>query len=88
MNIFIGNLNFHINDDDLKQLFSPFGEVVSSRIILDQETGKSRGFGFVKMLLEEDAQAAIKKLEGFNLEGRYISVTVARPKSKKGRNIF
>ncbi|RFM30142.1 RNA recognition motif domain-containing protein [Deminuibacter soli] len=88
MNIFIHNLNFHISQDDLKQLFSPFGEVVSSRIILDKETGKSRGFGFVEMLREEDGQTAITSLEGFNLEGRFISVTVARPKNKKGKNIF
>ncbi len=87
MNIFISNLSFHTNDEDLRQLFSPFGEVVSSKLVFDRETGKSRGFGFVEMPKNEEGQKAIDALEGKNIEGRYISVSVARPK-RRSNNIF
>lgn len=82
MNLYVSNLGFHVNDDDLMNLFSAYGTVTSAKVITDRETGKSRGFGFVEMPVDEEAKKAISGLEGKEVEGRNISVSVARPKTE------
>jgi RNA recognition motif-containing protein len=84
MNLYVSNLGFHVNDDDLMNLFSAYGTVTSAKVITDRETGKSRGFGFVEMQSDDEGKKAISGLEGKELEGRNISVSVARPKTDKG----
>lgn len=81
--LFVGSLPFKMSSDDLQQLFAEFGEVVSAKIINDRETGRSRGFGFVEFENDDDAQAAIKKLNGKDVEGRALTVNVARPKEER-----
>ena len=82
MNIYVSNLGFHVGDQDLKDLFAAYGEVTSAKVITDRETNRSRGFGFVEMPNESEGQEAIKKLNGASVEGRPISVNVAKPKEK------
>lgn len=82
MNIYVSNLGFHVGDDDLKGFFSAHGEVSSAKVIMDRETNKSKGFGFVEMPNTEEGEAAIKKLNGSTIEGRSISVNIARPKER------
>ena len=89
MNIFISNLNFNVNDEELKGLFEPFGEVLSSKVITDKITGRSRGFGFVEMTDETEGKTAIDKLNGSEFKGRELNVSVARPREDSGnRNNF
>jgi len=87
MNLYVSNLGFQVNDDDLMKLFTPYGQVTSAKVILDRETGRSRGFGFVEMPVDEEARKAIKELEGKPVEGRSLSVSEARPKTDN-RNSF
>ena len=77
MNIFVSSLSFKAKKEDLIELFAPFGEVLSARIILNKETRRSRGYGFVEMANEEEALAAIKALNGIEHMGRTINVAVA-----------
>ena len=84
MNIYVSNLSFNVQDEDLRAFFTPFGEVTSAKIISDRETGVSRGFGFVEMSDDTAAKKAITDLNGGTVEGRTISVTEARPKDKSG----
>ncbi|VBB44840.1 putative RNA-binding protein RbpF [uncultured Paludibacter sp.] len=86
MNIYISNVNFSTTSESLQELFSGFGEVTSANIIKDRETGRSRGFGFVEMPNDEEAQAAIEKLNETEFEGKTISVSVARPKTERRDN--
>jgi RNA recognition motif-containing protein len=79
-NLFIGSLAFATNDDGLKAHFEQVGPVVSARVVTDRETGRSRGFGFVEFENDEDNQKAIDQLNGKELDGRPINVSVARPK--------
>lgn len=79
-NLFIGSLAFATNDDGLKAHFEQIGPVVSARVVTDRETGRSRGFGFVEFENDEDNQKAIDQLNGKELDGRPINVSVARPK--------
>jgi len=79
-NLFVGSLPFTVTDDALGQLFAQFGTVVSANIIKDRYSGRSRGFGFVEMGSDEEAAAAIEKLNNYNLEGRNIVVKEALPK--------
>jgi len=88
MNLYVSNLGFHVSDDDLRNLFVAYGNVSSAKVITDRETGRSRGFGFVEMSVDEDAKKAMKELEGKEIEGRTISVTVARPKTDNRSNSF
>jgi RNA recognition motif-containing protein len=90
MNIYVSNLSFHTSEDDLKDLFSKFGKVSSARIILDRETNRSRGFAFVEMPSQEEGDAALKGLNGKDVGGRALSVSVAREKENRGgeRNSF
>ena len=83
MNMYVSNLSFHTNDDDLRKLFEQFGAVASAKVISDRETGRSRGFGFVEMDSEEEGNAAIKGLNSKEIEGRAMSVTIAREKSDR-----
>ncbi|PZR24357.1 MAG: RNA-binding protein [Citrobacter freundii] len=83
MNLYVSNLGFHVRDEELKQLFDPFGQVSSAKVIIDRETGRSRGFGFVEMPSEEEGKKAIASLNNREVEGRNISVTVAREKEPK-----
>lgn len=82
--MYVSNLGFHTTDDDLRKLFEPFGNVSSAKVITDRETGRSRGFGFVEMGSSTEAGEAMSKLNGKDVEGRSISVTVAREKENRG----
>ena len=84
--MYVSNLSFHTNDESLRSLFSPFGNVTSAKVIADRETGKSRGFGFVEMGDANEAQAAIKGLNQKEVEGRAMSVSVAREKAPRADN--
>lgn len=83
MNMYVSNLGFHTTDDDLRKLFEEFGQVSSAKVITDRETGRSRGFGFVEMKSNTEANAAMDKLNGKDVEGRTISVTVARERESR-----
>jgi RNA recognition motif-containing protein len=86
MNMYVSNLSFHTNEEALKTLFSQFGNVTSAKVIADRETGRSRGFGFVEMDVVAEAQAAMKGLNNKEIEGRAMSVTVAKEKSDRSDN--
>ncbi|HEV7783374.1 MAG TPA: RNA-binding protein [Chitinophagaceae bacterium] len=86
MNMYVSNLSFHTGEDDLRKLFEGFGAVSSAKIITDRETGRSRGFGFVEMGSEEEGNAAMKALNNKEIEGRAMSVTVAREKAPRSDN--
>jgi len=88
MNMFVSNLSFHTNDEDLRNLFKEFGEVSSAKVITDRETGRSRGFGFVEMPDEAAAKQAMQGMEGKEIEGRMLSVSVAKEKEERSRNSF
>jgi len=83
MNIYIANLSYAVNDDDLKELFQEYGEVSSAHVITDRETGKSRGFGFVEMPNDAEALKAIKELNGVEYDGKVITVNTAKPKTER-----
>ncbi len=82
MNIFVSSLSFSITDGDLKQLFESYGNVSSAKVIMDRDTNRSKGFGFVEMPGDEEGHKAIKQLDGSRLDGRSINVSVARPKAE------
>lgn len=89
MNMYVSNLGFHVTDEELRKLFAEFGTVTSAKVITDRETGRSRGFGFVEMESEKDGNEAMKKLNQKEIEGRALSVTVARekaPRNNSGNN--
>jgi RNA recognition motif-containing protein len=86
MNIYVSNLSFNIQDEDLRQFFAPYGEVTSAQIINDRETGRSRGFGFVEMADEEASKKAIAELNGTSVDNRTITVSEAKPRESKPRN--
>ncbi len=81
--LYVGSLPYSLTEDELKEIFLPFGPVVSSRIITDKMTGKSKGFGFVEMEMPEDAQKAIEAIHGAELHGRTLIVNIAHPEQKK-----
>jgi cold-inducible RNA-binding protein len=80
-NIFVGNLSFNTSEDELRQLFEPFGQVDRVSILTDRDTGRSRGFGFVEMANNEEGDKAINALNGSQSGGRTLNVNEARPKS-------
>ncbi len=81
--LYVGGLPYEITDDRLQEIFSAHGTVESARVITDRETGRSRGFGFVEMSSQEEAQQAIDKLNGTDLEGRSLAVNEAKPKEQR-----
>src|ERR1700734_720323 len=83
MNIYVSNLSFNVTDEDLQDYFAEYGEVSSAKVIMDRETGKSRGFAFVEMSDDEAAQKAIQELDGASVDGRTIGVSVAKPREDR-----
>ena len=83
MNIYVANLSFAVQDEDLREFFAPYGEVTSAKVIMDKVSGRSRGFGFVEMADDESARKAIAELDGATVEGRAIKVNEAKPKEDK-----
>jgi RNA recognition motif-containing protein len=83
MNIYVSNLSFNVEDDDLRGFFEEYGEVTSAKVITDKMTQRSRGFGFVEMTDSAAAEKAISELDGASVQGRNIRVTVAKPKEER-----
>ena len=86
MNIYVSNLSFNVQDEDLKDYFQDYGEVTSAKVITDKFTNRSRGFGFVEMSDDAAAEKAIKELNGATVDGRTMSVTVAKPREERSNN--
>ena len=82
--LYVGNLSYDMTDSDLSNLFSAHGSVRSAQVIMDRDTGRSKGFGFVEMESDEQAQAAIAALSGKEVNGRALTVNVARPREERG----
>lgn len=81
-NLYVGNLTFNTTSSDLENLFAPHGEVTKAQVITDRDSGRSRGFGFVEMGSAEAAQTAIQALNGASIDGRQLTVNVARERSR------
>ena len=84
MNIYVSNLSFHTTDEDLKNMFGKFGVVTSAKVIIDKVTERSRGFGFVEMSSEQEGKEAMLGLNNKEIEGRAISVSVAKEREERG----
>src|SRR5437763_13496993 len=82
--LYVGNLTFGVTDSDLQKMFEPHGTVQSAQVIVDRDTGRSKGFGFVEMGSDAEAQAAITALNGKEMDGRTLTVNEARPKTEGG----
>lgn len=82
--LFVGNLGYNVTKNDLEQMFSAHGAVISAQVITDRESGRSKGFGFVEMSSDKEAQAAIAALNGKNVDGRDLTVNEARPQESRG----
>ncbi len=82
--IYVGNLSYQTTGEDLEQLFASSGEVTSASIVMDRDTGRSRGFGFVEMANREDGESAIESLNGTEYQGRNLTVNEARPREERG----
>jgi cold-inducible RNA-binding protein len=82
--LYVGNLTYETTDSDLQNLFSPHGAVQSAQVIMDRETGRSKGFGFVEMDKGDEAQKAINALNGHEINGRALTVNEARPRESRG----
>jgi RNA recognition motif-containing protein len=85
MNIYVGNLSYQTTEDDLRQAFEAYGQVASSTIIRDKQSGESRGFGFVEMPVQSEGMAAINGLNETELQGRRVRVSEARPQQDRDR---
>lgn len=83
MNIYVSNLSFNVQDEDLREFFAPYGEVTSAKVITDRTTNQSRGFGFIEMPDETASKKAIAELDGATVENRTIKVNEARPKEER-----
>ena len=83
MNIYVGNLSYTLSESELRDAFADFGEVSSVKVLMDRETGRSRGFGFVEMPNQSEGEAAIAQLNGKDLGGRALRVNEARPKERR-----
>ncbi len=81
--LYVGNLAYSVRDESLQEAFSQFGTVISAKVMMDRETGRSKGFGFVEMSTDDEAQSAINGMNGQALEGRAIVVNVARPREDR-----
>ncbi|MBU1298154.1 MAG: RNA-binding protein [Bacteroidetes bacterium] len=86
MNIFVGNLSREVSGDDLRQAFEAFGKVTSAKIIKDMFSGESKGFGFIEMPVNAEAQAAISGMNGKEMNGKVLNVNEARPRTDDGRS--
>jgi RNA recognition motif-containing protein len=82
--LYVGNLTYGVTDSALEQMFAAHGTVESAQVIMDRDTGRSKGFGFVEMKTDQEAQAAIAALNGKEMEGRSLTVNEARPKAEGG----
>jgi RNA recognition motif-containing protein len=82
--LYVGNLSFNTTDQDLASLFADFGSVTSAQVVLDRDTGRSRGFGFVEMATEDEAQKAIGATNGKSVDGRPLTVNISRPRESSG----
>jgi RNA recognition motif-containing protein len=83
--LYVGNLSYSTSSSDLQQLFTPYGTVQSAEVIADRETGRSKGFGFVQMGSDEEAQAAIAAMNGQQVDGRALTVNEAKPREDRPR---
>jgi RNA recognition motif-containing protein len=83
MNIYVGNLSYNMSEDELRDAFGAYGEVASVKILMDRETGRSRGFGFVEMPNQGEAEAAVAQLNGKDLGGRPLRINEARPRERR-----
>jgi RNA recognition motif-containing protein len=81
--LYVGNLSYELQDRDLQQLFAQYGTVSSAKVVMDRDTGRSKGFGFVEMGTDDEAQAAISALNGSEVGGRALTVNEARPKEER-----
>lgn len=86
--LFVGSLSWGVNDDQLKDFFATVGTVVSATVIMDRETNRSKGFGFVEMSSDDEAKAAVDQLNNKELDGRAIVVSEARPREERPRGNF
>ncbi len=84
-NLFVGNFSWNLTEEDMRDVFAPYGELESVKLIIDRMTGRSKGFGFVKFVNEEDALKALEELNEKEVDGRNIKVTVARPREERPR---
>jgi RNA recognition motif-containing protein len=82
--LYVGNLSFDVRDADLEQMFAAYGAVRSAQVIMDRDTGRSKGFGFVEMGAESEAMAAISALNGRDFQGRALTVNEAKPREDRG----
>ncbi len=82
--LYVGNLSYGTTDSDLRAMFEEFGAVESAQVIMDRDTGRSKGFGFVEMGRDQEAQAAIQSLNGKEIDGRALTVNEARPREDRG----
>jgi RNA recognition motif-containing protein len=82
--LYVGNLTYGVTDSALEQMFAPHGTVESAQVIMDRDTGRSKGFGFVEMKTDQEAQAAIAAMNGKEVEGRSLTVNEAKPREDRG----
>jgi RNA recognition motif-containing protein len=85
MKIYVGNLPYSVRDAELEEMFSSYGEVISANVIIERDTNRSKGFGFVEMASTEDAQSAISELNGKEVQGRGLKVNEAKPREDRPR---
>ena len=85
MKLYVGNLSYSVTDSNLEQMFAAHGTVTSAQVIMDRDTGRSKGFGFVEMSTDQEAQAAIQALNGADSGGRALTVNEAKPRVEGGR---
>jgi len=86
MNIYVGNLPYKMRDEDLKELFAAFGTVEECKVIMDRDSERSKGFGFVEMTQQTEGKEAIKELDGKDIDGRNLRINVAKPKEDRPRS--
>jgi RNA recognition motif-containing protein len=82
--LYVGNLTYGVTDSALEQMFAPYGTVESAQVIMDRDTGRSKGFGFVEMKTDQEAQAAIAAMNGKEVDGRSLTVNEAKPREDRG----
>lgn len=87
MNIYVGNLSYGVSEDNLREVFEAYGEVSSCKVITDKYSGRSKGFGFVEMDNDSEAQAAIDQLDGAEIDGRAVRVNEARPREDRSESV-